>query len=173
MQLREYSNRFPDKSISGAVLSLPDLPYPMALTNYSGGMAWFSDPDTWPGGKLKLIPIDAEELLSVKVQRWAGNKVPLMEGDFVWVGDHQEKVKFIKEGDGSPFPIVTEHEGRQRQYKWSEISAVSKAERSQVLKDEQKKREDACPDHEYRNASYKWGPINRMECIHCGKVIND
>ena len=28
-------------------------------------------------------------------------------------------------------------------------------------------------DHEYRNASYKWGPINRMECIHCGKVIND
>jgi hypothetical protein len=171
--LREYSNRFPDRSISGAVLSFPELPHPMALTNYSGGMAWFSEPDQWPGGKLKIITIGPEELLNAKVQKWAGNKTPLMEGDWVWVGDNREKVKFIKEGDGSSYPIVTEHNGRQYQYKWSEISMVTKAELGEIIKDEQKKREDACPDHEYRNASYKWGSVNRMECIHCGKIIND
>ena len=122
--LREYENRFPDKNIKGAILSFPELPYPMALVNYSRNMGWFVDKEDYPGGTVKLVTFKSPyELLNTEVIGWVAGKSPLMEGMFIWLeGGKSEKVTRVKEGDGSPYPIVTE----KSQYKWSEVKMIEK-----------------------------------------------
>ena len=132
MKLREYENRFPDGTILGAIMYMPNhMAHPMALRYFSKSLAWFVDKATYPGGAILLIEIGSYDLLNTKVSGWVNNKRPLMEGDWIWLKDpvsrvnRKEKVIRIKEGNRSPYPIVTATEYGEKQYKWSEVLMVS------------------------------------------------
>ena len=121
MKLREYENRFRDGKISGAIMYIPGyMTKPMAFRYYSGNYAWFVDIETYPGGKMTLVEMSANELLNMEVIDYVIPKNPLMEGDYVYIGKEKQRVERIKEGDGSPYPIITE----QGQYRWDEIKMV-------------------------------------------------
>ena len=126
MKLREFENRFPDKNILGAVLDLKDLGYSTkALKFYSGGQVWLIDESTYPSGKIIIEDMLLDDLLNTEVIKWVNRPSPLMEGDKVMFTDgHTEIVTKVKEGSGSPYPIVTD----KSQHKWSEITVVIKKE---------------------------------------------
>lgn len=108
----------------GAVLDLQKLGYnTKVLKMYSGGHAWLIDEATYPSGEIILVNIPVEDLLNTEVTKWINRTSPLMEGDNVMFSDgHKEIVTKVKEGDGSPYPIVTE----KSQYRWDEITLVIK-----------------------------------------------
>lgn len=127
MKLREYANRFPGGNIWGAIIYIPgQMSRPMALVMYSGqpaeGIAWFSNVDQYPDGQMTLILTSSEDLLNMEVSGFARPCQPLMEGDYIWVADRRERVIRVKEGNGSPYPIIT----ARGQYKWTEIKMISK-----------------------------------------------
>ena len=125
MKLREYVNRFKDGNLIGAILYIQnEMAYPMVLKMVSKGCAWFMDKEAYPSGEIKIIEIEPNSLLDLPVLGWVNRIIePLMEGDYIhFVDKDKERVTKIKEGDGSPFPIVTE----SGQYRWSEIIMVSK-----------------------------------------------
>lgn len=126
MKLREYENRFPDKNIIGAVLDLNKLGYnTKVLKLYIDGIAWLIDESTYPSGKIIFVNIPLEELLNSEVIKFINRPSPLMEGDSVMFADgHREEVTRVKEGDGSPYPIVT----NKSQYKWNEITMIIKGD---------------------------------------------
>lgn len=127
MKLREYENRFSDHNILGAVLDLKNLGYnTKALKMYSGEQVWLIDESTYPSGKIIIEDIPVNDLLDSEVIKFINRPSPLMEGDYVMFTDgHKEKVTRVKEGNASPYPIVTE----KSQYKWNEISMVIKKDK--------------------------------------------
>ena len=124
MKLREYNNRFPDRNILGAIMYFPEhMSEPKALRYFSGkDTAWFVDPKTYPNGKIIIAQISIDELINTEVIGWVAFKNPLMDGDFVYVNGKKERVERVKEGDGSPYPIVT----NKSQYNWSEVTLIIK-----------------------------------------------
>src|SRR3990172_1633709 len=118
MKLREFGNRFQDGHITGAVIYFPEQGRELALRYYSEGLAWFMQPDDYLTGSGKLIMLEMSVETLMK-----GDKIylrtaasipgnPLLDTEL-----RVETITHIKEGDGSPYPIVTAN----GQYKWDEI----------------------------------------------------
>ena len=96
---------------------------PKALRYVSGkDTVWFTDPKTYPSGEIIIAQISMNELINSEVIGWVAFKNPLMDGDYVWINGKKERVERVKEGDGSPYPIVTKH----GQYRWSEVTLIIK-----------------------------------------------
>src|SRR3990172_4810690 len=115
MKLREFGNRFQDGHITGAVIYFPEQGRELVLRFYSGGLAWFMQPDDYltGSGKIIMLEMSVETLLNQEVIRWL-LKNPLMEGDKIYLRTaaldtefRVETITHIKEGNGSPYPIVT------------------------------------------------------------------
>jgi len=123
MMLREFENRFRDKNITGAIMFIQNEMYePMVLTYFRGNnCAWFMKKNEYPSGRVKIIKILNYDLLNQNVLGWV-NKSPLMENDLIYLKNNKkEKVVRIKEGNASPFPIVT----NSGQYAWDEIVMIA------------------------------------------------
>ena len=80
------------------------------------------------GDKILVVEIAPDEILDAKVLGWEKGKIPpLMNGDTIVLKDGKKEVVIhLKEGDGPPFPIVTD----KGQYKWEEIRLIVKGDRS-------------------------------------------
>lgn len=126
MKLREYENRFQDGNLTGAVINVSGYGE-LVIRMYSPNLAWFMYPSDYKqgSGKIILVEMASEKLLNSEVIYYI-NKTPLMEGDRVYIeGDGRLTiVTHIKEGDGSPYPIVTD----RGQYEWGEIRGIGKKE---------------------------------------------
>ena len=125
MKLREYENRFSTGNIMGAIMYIEGkMSEPLALRMFSGeDVAWFTNKNTYPAGKIIMVRIDSNDLLDSEVTGFVAGLYPLMEGDVICLQDNvEEVVTRVKEGNGSPYPIVT----KNGQYSWKDVLKVKK-----------------------------------------------
>ena len=116
MKLREFANRTQSGNLIGAICMVPQ--YGKGeLVSFSHETAFFK----FVEGSNNVLPVEitGQELLDLEVIKFP--EPWLKEGDILYFNENRkEKVIRVKEGDGSPYPIVTEY----GQYKWGEFKGV-------------------------------------------------
>ncbi len=105
--------------MKSAIIYVKDWAEKMVLENFTKNTALFSR--EYDRKNIIVVDMDVDTLLNSEVFGFADPKVVIYNGDTLQFADgRDEVVEHVKEGDGSPYPIVT----KEGQYKWEEFTMI-------------------------------------------------